>query len=79
MKTKPTYTIKPDGSIDTDRIWLSVEEVAQLLGISAKVLRNRLAPGSSRALDPRLKYTRFGKLYRFRLDDVLKIAADAQE
>lgn len=79
MRSKPVYTIKPNGEISTDRLWLTIDEVAQLLGISAKGLRNSLAPGSIRPPDPRLKYTRFGKLYRFRLDDVLKIVAGAGE
>jgi len=77
MKPMPIYTISPNGEISTDRLWLTIDEVAQLLGVSAKGLRNSLAPGSTRPPDPRLRYIRFGKLYRFRLDDVLKIAADA--
>lgn len=76
MKTPTTYTIKPDGTVTTDKLFLTVDEVAQALGMSAKGLRNKIAPASIIKLDPRLKPIRIGGSIRFRVDDILKLTAE---
>jgi hypothetical protein len=73
MKPLPVYKIHPDGSIDSDKFLLTVDEAAHLLGMSPKSLRNKVAPGSSNPLDNRIKVHRIGRTIRFYLKDILKI------